>query len=75
MLTQSAAVAYVDRTFETLQFWSHYTAPLDFVEISAELHERTDGAADVLHPLPASYGPPVGHDPKRMFGLFNLFWG
>ena len=21
------------------------------------------------------HGPPVGHDPTRMFGLFNLFWG
>ena len=21
------------------------------------------------------HGPPVGHDPSRMFGLFNLFWG
>jgi GNAT superfamily N-acetyltransferase len=21
------------------------------------------------------HGPPVGHDPGRMFGLFNLFWG
>ena len=21
------------------------------------------------------YGPPVGHDATRMFGLFNLFWG
>lgn len=21
------------------------------------------------------HGPPVGHDPRRMFGLFNLFWG
>jgi hypothetical protein len=21
------------------------------------------------------HGPPVRHDPSRMFGLFNLFWG
>jgi GNAT superfamily N-acetyltransferase len=21
------------------------------------------------------FGPPVGHEPARMFGLFNLFWG
>ena len=21
------------------------------------------------------YGPPVGHDPSKMFGLFNLFFG
>jgi GNAT superfamily N-acetyltransferase len=33
------------------------------------------GFQPVNSALRMRYGPPVGHDPSRMFGLFNLFWG
>ncbi len=33
------------------------------------------GFQPVNSALRMRYGPPVGHDPARMFGLFNLFWG
>ena len=33
------------------------------------------GFQPVNSALRMRYGPPVEHDPSRMFGLFNLFWG
>jgi GNAT superfamily N-acetyltransferase len=33
------------------------------------------GFQPVNSALRMRHGPPVGHDPTRMFGLFNLFWG
>ena len=33
------------------------------------------GFQPVNSALRMRYGPPVDHDPSRMFGLFNLFWG
>jgi GNAT superfamily N-acetyltransferase len=33
------------------------------------------GFQPVNSALRMRYGPAVGHDPSRMFGLFNLFWG
>ena len=33
------------------------------------------GFQPVNSALRMRHGPPVGHDPSRMFGLFNLFWG
>lgn len=33
------------------------------------------GFQPVNSALRMRHGPPVGHDPERMFGLFNLFWG
>ena len=33
------------------------------------------GFQPVNSALRMRYGPPVEHDPARMFGLFNLFWG
>ena len=33
------------------------------------------GFQPVNSALRMRFGPPVGHDPSRMFGLFNLFWG
>jgi hypothetical protein len=33
------------------------------------------GFRPVNSALRMRHGPAVGHDPSRMFGLFNLFWG
>jgi GNAT superfamily N-acetyltransferase len=33
------------------------------------------GFQPVNSALRMRYGPPVEHDPSRLFGLFNLFWG
>jgi GNAT superfamily N-acetyltransferase len=36
---------------------------------------REWGFQPVNTALRMRHGPPVAHDPSRMFGLFNLFWG
>ena len=44
-----------------LEFYSTTLARWGFQPVNTALRMR--------------YGPPVGHDPTRMFGLFNLFFG
>lgn len=49
------------------------TAPADNPEVGRELTKW--GFQCVNTALRMRHGPPVGHDPSKMFGLFNLFFG
>ena len=49
------------------------TAPADNPEVGRVLTEW--GFQCVNTALRMRHGPPVGHDPSKMFGLFNLFFG
>jgi hypothetical protein len=69
---RGAAIGFVDSMSETFWYWTHYTAPLDFCELAANLDDTASDSS-----APGDFYPnfplPLGTADCRRIGYFDKF--
>jgi len=69
---RGAAIGFVDSMSETFWYWTHYTAPLDFCELAANLDDTASDSSEVGDFYP-NFPLPLGTADCRRIGYFDKF--